>query len=461
MLARVHIRNYKSLRDVDVHLSELVVLFGPNAAGKSNFLDALQLFAKLATSRTLKEAFEPPYRGKPLESFTFGKEGMKGLLAQERLTFSMEADVRLSSAVVEAVNRQIREMKRASQAEPGDLDLKEASAFAPMVRERSAGYQIAEETGKGSPPVRERYLRYRIEVALSPRTGMLQVVDEYLAALNEAGEPTGKRKPFLSREGNRLHLRLEGQAHPMYYERFLDHSVLSLPHYPPHYPHLVAMRRELESWLFFYFEPRERMRAANPVREVRHIGLMGEELAAFLNTLKALDPPQFHAVERAVRTILPNIDGIDVEVNELGEVELRLREAGIPVPARVLSEGTLRILGLLALTGAKEAPALIGFEEPENGVHPRRLQLIAELFKTRAALQETQYIVTTHSTLLPDLMPDEALYVCRKLAGETRIEPFQAWGPLTKQNEIERSLDDQGETELTVSERILRGDFDA
>ena len=61
------------------------MLLGPNAAGKSNFLDALQLFAKLATSRTLKEAFEPPYRGKPLESFTFGKDGMKGLLAQERL----------------------------------------------------------------------------------------------------------------------------------------------------------------------------------------------------------------------------------------------------------------------------------------------------------------------------------------------------------------------------------------
>lgn len=461
MLNRVHIQGYKSLNDVDVRLSELTVLLGPNAAGKSNFLDALQLFAKLATSRTLKEAFEPPYRGKPLESFTFGKDGLKGLLAQERLSFSIEADVCLSPAIVDAVNRQIRDMKRAGQAEPESLSPEEAGPAVLAVREGLSGYQIAEETTRGLPPVRERNLRYRIEIALSPRTGLLQVVDEYLAALNEAGEPTGKRKPFLSRKGNRLHLRLEGQAHPMYYERFLDHSILSLPHYPPHYPHLVAMRRELESWLFFYFEPRERMRAANPVKEVRHIGLMGEELAAFLNTLKALDLPQFQAVERAVRTILPNIDGIDVEVNELGEVELKLREAGIPVPARVLSEGTLRILGLLALTGAKEPPALIGFEEPENGVHPRRIQLIAELLKTRAALEETQYIVTTHSTLLPDLIPDESLYVCRKVAGETEIRPFHAWGPLAKQQEIEASFDDRGEPELLVSERILRGDFDA
>ena len=78
MLKRIRIRGYKSLEDVEVRLSQLVVLFGPNAAGKSNLLDALQLLSKLGTSRTLKEAFEPPYRGKPLESFTIGKKGNQG-----------------------------------------------------------------------------------------------------------------------------------------------------------------------------------------------------------------------------------------------------------------------------------------------------------------------------------------------------------------------------------------------
>jgi predicted ATPase len=442
MLTRIKISGYKSLQDVEVELSELSVLFGPNAAGKSNFLDALQLLSKLATSRTLKEAFEPPYRGKPLESFTFTEKGIKGLLEQERASFCIEADVQLSPAVVDAVNRQIREMKRSPSAEPGSSEA---------------------ESAKKLPTVRERHLRYRIEVEILPKSGILRVVDEYLAALNEKGEPTGKRKPFLSREKDRLHLRLEGQAHPTCYERYLDHSLLSLPHYPPHYPHMVAMRKELESWLFFYFEPRERMRAANPVKEVRHIGLMGEELAAFLNTLKALDSPQFKAVEKALRMIMPNIEGIDVDVSDLGEVELRLREFGVPVPARVLSEGTLRILGLLALAGADEPPALIGFEEPENGIHPRRIRLIAELLKTRATSGETQYIVTTHSPLLPDLIPDESLFVCKKTLGETRIESFKSWeGPIfndSRKEDIDRSLEDKDE--LLISERILRGDFDA
>ena len=223
-------------------------------------------------------------------------------------------------------------------------------------------------------------------------------------------------------------MRLEGQAHPTYYDRYLDRTILSMPHYPPHCPHLAAARRELESWLFFYFEPRERMRAANPVKEVRHIGPMGEELAAFLRTLQALEPRQFAALEKALRVVMPNIEGIEVDVSDLGEVELRLRENGVAIPARVLSEGTLRVLGLLALSGIGEGPALVGFEEPENGVHPRRIQLIAELLKTQKILGATQYIVTTHSPVLPDLLPDDSLLAVRRSGRRTRIDPFSALG---------------------------------
>jgi predicted ATPase len=119
--------------------------------------------------------------------------------------------------------------------------------------------------------------------------------------------------------------------------------------------------------------------------------------------------------------MMPNIDGIEVEVGGLGEVELRLRERNVAIPARVLSENTLRILGLLALVGVKDAPTLVGFEEPENGIHPRRIQLIAELFKTRASLGQTQYIVTTHSPILPDLLPDDALFVVRRFNGQIKL----------------------------------------
>ena len=434
MLNRVHVKGYKSLSDVEVRLEPLTLLIGPNAAGKSNFLDALQLLSGLATGRTLNEAFDPPYRGKPLESFTVGAAGIGGLLEQERLAFSIEADLFLSDAVIDSVNRQVQEMRRPSGATRSD-----------------------ESSPRSS--VRERNLRYRVEIEMLPRSGILRVTDEYLAALNRHGEVSGSRSPFIERVGGKIRLRLEGQAHPTDYDRYLDHTILSMPHYPPHYPHLTAVRRELESWLFFYFEPRERMRSANPVKEVRHIGLMGEDLAAFLNTLRARQPRQFIAVEKAIRTLLPEVDGIDVDVSDLGEVELRLKENGVAIPARVLSEGTLRLLGLLSLTGADTPPSLIGFEEPENGVHPRRIELIAELLKTLSGIGHSQFIVTTHSPLLADRLPEHSLFVVRRLDRESQIIPLSTWGPLWLQDDVSSALDDRSSS-IPVSARILRGDFD-
>ena len=134
-------------------------------------------------------------------------------------------------------------------------------------------------------------------------------------------------------------------------------------------------------------------------------------------------PGRFRGVEKALHTLMPNIDGIEVEVSDLGEVELRLKEGGVAIPARVLSEGTLRMLGLLALSGVDQGPALVGFEEPENGVHPRRIELIAELLRTQESLNQIQHIITTHSPILPDLLEDESLFAVRRLNGQTRIDP--------------------------------------
>lgn len=437
MLKRVHIKGYKSLHGTEVRLEPLSVLFGPNAAGKSNFLDALQLLSKLGTSRTLKEAFGPPYRGKPIESFSVGKGSFRGLVRRRRLAFSIEVDLHLSDTVVDAVNRQIQEMRR------------------------SNGRVEFSRKDTAPSPVRERDLRYRVEIEMLPKSGILRVADEYLAALNRHGNPTGKRCPFIERWGDQIHLRFEGQAHPTYHDRYLDHTVLSMPHYPPHYPHLVAARRELESWLLFYFEPRKRMREPSPVKEVQHIGLMGEELAACLRTLRALHPKQFQAVEKALHMLMPDIDGIEVDVNDLGEAELRLRQDEGSVPARVLSEGTLRMIGLLALQGVGGAPSLVGLEEPENGVHPARIRLISELLKTRARLGETQYIVATHSPTLLDLLPGDSLFPVSRRDGRTRIDAFSTWGPLgplRRSERIEDALAD--ESAPPVSQRVLRGDFD-
>ncbi len=108
MIKRVRIQGFKSLKDVEVELFPLTVLFGPNASGKSNLLDALQLLSAMGTRETLLQAFDPPFRGEPLEAFSFGPGGIEEFTAQERLRLRIEVDVQLSKAVVDTVNRQVR-----------------------------------------------------------------------------------------------------------------------------------------------------------------------------------------------------------------------------------------------------------------------------------------------------------------------------------------------------------------
>src|SRR6266702_2156745 len=249
---------------------------------------------------------------------------------------------------------------------------------------------------------------------------------------------------------------MEGQR-PTVFDHYLDYSMLSKRYEPFYHSHLVAMREELASWFFYYLEPRERMRIPSLVREVRHIGLMGEELDAFLNTLHAIDEPQFKAIEKALHMFIPSITGIDVSIDNYGDVELKLMQGQKPLSTRVLSEGTLRILGLLALGGAKELPTLISFEEPENGIHPDRLDLIVLLLETLVS-GDTQVIATTHSPTLVDLVPRESLFMFRQINGNTVINPLST---LKKAKGRKPNLNNSSnaDEELTVSERLLRGDF--
>src|SRR5581483_7002379 len=119
MLKRIKIQGYKSLVDVETELQPLTVLFGPNAAGKSNFLDALQLLSRIATSTNLRDAFAPPYRGTILESFTFGPKGIQGLLEQERASFSLEIDVELSQRSIEATLNRFQMSNKKKNTSPG------------------------------------------------------------------------------------------------------------------------------------------------------------------------------------------------------------------------------------------------------------------------------------------------------------------------------------------------------
>jgi len=429
MIRQVKVRGYKSLKDIAVNLHPLTVFIGPNAAGKSNLFDALGLLSRAVTAQNLAEAFKG-HRGAPLEAFYYGDKGLRGLLTRPTVEFTIEVDVELSSGVIEAVERRIREMR--------DGLPEEGSTTGPLRRR-----------------VTESLLRYTLTVQMAVESGYLRMMNEHLVALTRDGriKDPHARKPFIEPVDGRLLLRREGQkGRPLEMDVGLDYTLVSSPLYPPHYPHITAFREELSRWRFYYFDP-ERMRAETPLKEVEILGPFGADLAAFYNTLKTQHRSQFNALSRALRALLPNVQRLDVERTPEGFLRLQVFEDDVPFSARVISEGTLRVLGLLAITNPLAPTTVIGYEEPENGVHPRRLQLIAELLKN-AADAGKQILVNTHSPMLPEYFDPASLIACRKEGGSTSFTPLSNLGPMFHPEQIKQALE-----ETPLMERVIRGDF--
>jgi predicted ATPase len=418
MLNRLHVQGFRSLRDVDVQLAPIVVLLGPNAAGKSNFLEAILLLARLVTERTLADAFRSPLRGYPAESFSLPPgTGLPGLLALQHADLVLEADV-----------------------------------DAPKTHSRS------------------RSLRYRVGVRIHPESGDLEVRDEHLVWLSNSGLPTGP--PRIERTGEQLAVRRVGEAGAPRHEPLgLNHTVASNLQYSgrERYPDLDRLRDELASWRTYYLDPHLAMRFPQPPKETADPGPQGEDIAPFLHRLEKGPERRKHfdAIRRALRTAIPSIESLSVDLDpRRGTLDVQISQNGTPYSSRVISEGTMRVLALCAISGNPWPSRLVAFEEPENGVQPRRIETIADLLVSMARRGERQVIVTTHSPVLVSAMwsrrsagNDQILLLrCSESAAGTRIEPVD-FSPLLRDQEISKDLASPDD-ERVISEVLLRGWLD-
>jgi len=429
MIRRVRVQGYKSLKDVEIRLRPLTVFMGPNGAGKSNLFDALGLLSRAVTCENLLDAFKG-HRGAPLEAFYYGDQGLKGLSRQPSVQFTIEVDVELSAGVMESVEQLVREVREG-------------------LPEKS---RTPAESGRRR--IIESSLRYTLTIQMAVDSGHLRVTRERLVALTKDGveKSPQSRKAFVEPVGGRLRLRAEGQQRPTEHEVGLDRTLVATRHYPPHYPHITAFREELSRWAFYYFDP-ETMRAETPLKKSETLGPFGADMASFYASLKSRDARQFTAINAALRTLMPSAGSLDVVRTDRGYLKLELSENGVPFSATLISEGTLRVLGLLAITNPLASTTVIGYEEPENGVHPRRLRLIADLIKNAAQFGK-QPLINTHSPILPEYFDPADLVVCSKERGETSFAPFRDLGPLLQKVEISKALE-----ETPLRERLMRGDF--
>ncbi len=161
----------------------------------------------------------------------------------------------------------------------------------------------------------------------------------------------------------------------------------------------------------------------------------GQNVPALLDYLLRKDRPRFFAFVEAMRDLVPGFEDIDIGTPDPSQRRIDLViEKDFRIPADKTSVGLRLLLFFVALAYHPTPPKIILLEEPENGVHPKRLEDVMKLLRDITqgvhAGHKAQVILTTHSPHLldyVDLDKDQVLVFSRNDDdGSRSAEPADA-----------------------------------
>ncbi len=196
-------------------------------------------------------------------------------------------------------------------------------------------------------------------------------------------------------------------------------EVESLEGRTPMYEYTVPAMR---SWRVYHFHDTSETAAVKQLHALNDNAYLrpdARNLASFLFRLKSEFPEEYSRIVKTIRLVAPffgdflirpnrdNSDQTELEWVELGE--------DVPFKAHHLSDGTLRFICLAVVFLQPEAlqPETILVDEPELGLHPYAIRLLASLARSTSKVK--QVILTTQSVaLLNEFVPENLIVVDRK-----------------------------------------------
>ena len=179
------------------------------------------------------------------------------------------------------------------------------------------------------------------------------------------------------------------------------------------------VRNDLESYRIYHFHDTSssaRVKQTGNVDDNRRLHPDAGNLAAFLYRLQRTHPGHFKNIEDTIRQIAPFFEGFQIEPSRLNPDKIRLewKEKGSETyfNASALSDGTLRFMCLVILLLQPTLPAIVLLDEPELGLHPAAISLLADMLES--ASQRTQVLVATQSVTLVNQFTPESVWVVER-----------------------------------------------
>ncbi|MDY7076169.1 MAG: AAA family ATPase, partial [Chloroflexota bacterium] len=207
-------------------------------------------------------------------------------------------------------------------------------------------------------------------------------------------------------------------------------SLLSLISDPVQFAPQFALRQYLSAWRVYHdidVSFGAELRRATVTRLERQVDSDGQNLIAVLHTLYSGDKVFRDDLDAAMRAAFgPDFEELTFPPAADGRVQLRVRWRSLrrAQSAADLSDGILRFLFLITVLANPDPPPLIAIDEPEAGLHPSMLPIVAEFAADAAS--RTQVILTTHSPQFLSAFSDspDSTVVVEWCDGKTELRPL-------------------------------------
>lgn len=202
----------------------------------------------------------------------------------------------------------------------------------------------------------------------------------------------------------------EGMAETKLYEEREEHGDLSIAGY---------VTRAFQGWRVYHFHDTSasaRVKQTGDLHDNEFLRADAGNLAAFLYRLQRTHEDHYRNIVDTIGMVAPFFDDFRLRPDPTNPEKIRLqwREKGSDeyFGPSALSDGTLRFICLATLLMQPEPPTTILLDEPELGLHPYAIHIVAALLS--AAAERTQVIVSTQSvTLVNQFEPEDLLIVER------------------------------------------------
>ncbi|MGA1410762.1 MAG: AAA family ATPase [bacterium] len=191
----------------------------------------------------------------------------------------------------------------------------------------------------------------------------------------------------------------------------------------------------MKSWRFYHFHDTSasaKVKQVHALNDNLYLRSEAQNLAAFLYFLKENYKDSYQKIIKTIRLVAPFFGDFTLrpKIDNPENIELEWTEIGadIPFKAHLLSDGTLRFICLATILLQPEElqPETILIDEPELGLHPYAIQVLAGLL--RSLSKSKQIIVSTQSVQLLNEFDPEDVIVSDRSEGATvlhRLEPEQ------------------------------------